>query len=303
MKQRIARLLRGRIRDAIVNVTSSGGGPKVDYSQPLGDAGLFGPDSVCWRVHADPTSMFVGGFAALMMQALEPRALAGVFDHSSFRQDPFGRLRRTSTFVMGTTYGPRADAEALIARVRARHRSVKGIAADGRPYAASNGELLTWVHVCEMYCFLRAHRRYVDPAMSLADQNRYYAEVALVAEKLGATAIPRSVAEVTAYLARMRPHLQAGAGARSIHDFLSKTRPPSIATWPFARLLYQASVDLLPEWASRLSGLQRFRLGRKLLARNAMRQVGPIMRWALAGQNAPFRSRQRMGLEAGVSTG
>src|ERR1700746_1426048 len=88
----LAARVRNRIGRAIVNVTSGGGGPAVRFAEPVGDPGLFGPRSVCWRVHCHAAPMFVGGFGALMLQALEPRTLAGVLDHSNFRADVFGRL-------------------------------------------------------------------------------------------------------------------------------------------------------------------------------------------------------------------
>src|SRR5690606_11049679 len=70
----------------------------IDYDQPAGDIGLFGPDSVTWRIHADFPGMLAGGLSSLMLQALHPRALAGVYDHSNFRDDLVGRLRRTTAF-------------------------------------------------------------------------------------------------------------------------------------------------------------------------------------------------------------
>ena len=77
---------------------------QIDFESPKGDPGLFGPDSACWRVHGDFTSMLIGGISGLLLQALHPLALAGVWDHSNFRQDMLGRLRRTGQFVAGTTY-------------------------------------------------------------------------------------------------------------------------------------------------------------------------------------------------------
>ena len=74
--------------------------------------GLFGPRSVAWRVHGDVTSMMVGGIAGLMLQMLHPAVLAGVWDHSKFRDDMQGRLRRTARFIATTTYSSREDAEA-----------------------------------------------------------------------------------------------------------------------------------------------------------------------------------------------
>ena len=62
----------------------------IEYETPVGDAGLFGPDTVTWRVHADFPGMLAGGMCALLLQALHPRALAGVWDHSDFRTDLVG---------------------------------------------------------------------------------------------------------------------------------------------------------------------------------------------------------------------
>jgi uncharacterized protein (DUF2236 family) len=88
--------------------------PAPDYDAPLGDPGLFGPDSATWKIHADFPSMMAGGLASLMLQALHPLALAGVWDHSAFRTDTLGRLRNTTAFVGRTTYAPRAPAVAAI---------------------------------------------------------------------------------------------------------------------------------------------------------------------------------------------
>ncbi len=106
--------------------------PGIDYESPAGDPGLFGPDSLCWRVHGDFTSMLVGGIAALLLQALHPLALAGVWDHSRFREDLLGRLRRTGQFIAGTTFASTDDAERLLERVRRIHLGVTGQAEDGR---------------------------------------------------------------------------------------------------------------------------------------------------------------------------
>lgn len=123
------------------------------------DTGLFGPDSACWKVHGDFTSMMVGGVAALYLQMLHPGALAGVWDHSDFRKDMLGRLRGTARFIAGTTYGDRAEAEALIAHVQRIHDRVSGELPDGRPYSANDPDLLTWVHVAEVSAFLAAYLR------------------------------------------------------------------------------------------------------------------------------------------------
>ena len=125
-----------------------------------GDAGIFGPDSVAWRLHADPV-MLVGGLRALLVQALEPRAMAAVDQHSKFREDPWGRLERTTNFVLATTYGDTATAEAAAARVRKVHARIHGVdPVTGLPYAANDPDLLLWIHAVEVESFLLAYRTY-----------------------------------------------------------------------------------------------------------------------------------------------
>ena len=167
--------------------------------------GLFGPDAVAWRIHGDVTSMMVGGIAGLLLQMLHPAVLAGVWDHSNFRHDMHGRLRRTARFIAMTTFGGRDDAEAIIARVRGIHDRVRGTLPDGRPYAANDPALLAWVHVTEATSFLDAWMRYGNPALSRADQDRYFVEMGRVAQALGADPIPATRAEARALIDATRP--------------------------------------------------------------------------------------------------
>ena len=99
------------------------------------DPGLLGPDSVSWRVIGDPTA-FVGGIRALLVQTAHPEVVAGVEQHSRYRDDPLGRLTRTAVYVTETTYGAMAEVEAAVATVRTAHRPVHGRSERDRPYSA-----------------------------------------------------------------------------------------------------------------------------------------------------------------------
>lgn len=288
----LAQRVRSKLADAVTHLTS-GGGPRLDYSSPPGDPGLFGPDAVCWKVHADFTSMMAGGISALMLQTLHPLALAGVWDHSAFRTDILGRLRRTATFIAGTTYGSRRDALALIERVKQIHLGVTGTAPDGRPYRASDPTLLTWVHVAEVSSFLAAHLRYVNPGLSLAAQDQYFDETARIAEMLGATNIPRSRAAVDAWLLAMQPELEVSDRAREVVRILMHALPPNPAVRPAGLLMLNAGVDLLPDWAQRMLGFDTFSGMRRLMVRPGMRAVAPVMRWALTN-GVSKRARRRV---------
>jgi len=286
--------LRRRIETQVMSLTGLALG-QLDLESPKGDPGLFGPHSISWRVHGDFPSMLVGGISALMLQLLHPLALAGVWDHSNFREDLLGRLRRTSQFISGTTFGSTRDAEWLIGKVRTIHVQVTGTAPDGRPYAASDPDLLTWVHVAEVSSFLAAHLRYRDPQLSRADQDAYYAEIALIAERLGARGVPRSCQQIEDYLQQMRPQLQCSARSLEVVGILLEAPAPSRLAKPVGKLMLQAGVDLLPDWAQALLGLRQGPLQRHMI-RLGLQRTAPILRWAMRDGSA-HRARRRMDIE------
>ncbi|MCY1539766.1 hypothetical protein D9M68_753680 [compost metagenome] len=238
--------------------------------------------------------MMIGGISALLLQMLHPLALAGVWDHSNFRADMLGRLRRTGQFISGTTFGTRKDAEWLIDKVRNIHLHVVGTAPDGRPYAASDPDLLTWIHVAEVSSFLKAHLRYLNPDLSGEDQDRYYAEIALVAERLGARGVPKSRREVAEYLEAMRPQLLCNERSLEVVRILFGAPAPSVPAKPFGLLMTQAGIDLLPDWASAMLGLHQSAWQRRLV-RAGIWRIAPILRWAMRN-GAVHRARRRMGL-------
>jgi uncharacterized protein (DUF2236 family) len=291
----LVKRVRSRLANGVTSLTT-GSGPSLDYSSPPGDPGLFGPDAVCWKVHADFTSMMTGGVSALLLQVLHPVALAGVWDHSTFRTDILGRLRRTATFIAGTTYGNKHDALALIERVKQIHLSVTGTAPDGRPYRASDPELLTWVHVAEVSSFLKAHLRYVNPLLPLDAQDRYYAETSTIAEMLGATNVPKSCAEIDEYLASMQPQLEASERTRGVLKVLMNAPTPSVAMKPASALILNAGVDLLPDWAQSMLGFGALATLRRAWTRPGVKMIAPLIRWAL-NNGVSKRARRRAAMK------
>lgn len=244
------------------------------------DDGLFGRSSVCWKVHGDFTTMMIGGVAALLLQMLHPAAVAGVWDHSNFRHDMQGRLRRTAQFISGTTYGDTDQALRLIDRVRTIHDRVRGVLPDGTPYSANDPALLTWIHVAEVSSFLKAYVRYRDPLLPHSEQDRYFAEVSEIAVLLGAEAVPRTRQEVSEYLRTSRADLRFDRRTRQVADALLKQPASSLALAPFQRLVLDAGVDLLPDWAAEMHGLRIAPLRRPAIRASAI-GVGSVLRWAL----------------------
>ncbi|MEE5067241.1 oxygenase MpaB family protein [Pseudomonas alliivorans] len=285
--------IRSRIEAQVINLTGLSLG-QLDLENPKGDPGLFGPQAVCWKVHSDFTSMLVGGISALMLQALHPLALAGIWDHSNFRDDMLGRLRRTGQFLSGTTFGSTRDANWLIEKVRTIHLQIIGTAPDGRPYAASDPVLLTWVHVAEVSSFMAAHLRYVNPLLSTADQDTYYAETALVAERLGARDVPRSREAIAGYLTSVRKDLVCDERSREVLRLLLDAPAPNWLAKPFGVLMMQAGIELLPTWASDMLSVAQGPSKRKMI-RSGVNRCASVLRWAVR-DGSSHRARRRMGL-------
>lgn len=266
----------------------------IDYDHPLGDPGWFGPGSATWQVHAEFPGMLAGGLCALMLQTLHPLALAGVYDHSNFRGDLVGRLRRTTAFVAGTSYAASGEVEALVAKVKRIHAQVRGHTPDGQAYSADDPDLLTWVHVTEAFGFLQGYRRYCrDVSSAFAD--RYYNEYRRVAEALGATNVPASEAEVMAYFAAQQSKLRFDARSREVLAVLSGIRLPVPMAGLSRELFLGAGAALLPDWAEAM--LERTPLQRMQAAASARMLAGmsPLFRRALT-DGTSARAYARMGL-------
>lgn len=276
----IKRLLVSRVQ-AVFNDRVNGEAPVVRSR-----GALFEPDSVIWRVHGDVTTMMIGGVTALLMQMLHPAALAGVWDHSTFRNDMLGRLRRTARFVAVTTYAEREMADAAIDKVKAVHEHVHGVLEDGAPYRASDPRLLAWVHVCETIGFLDAWIANSEPGMSLADQDTYVQQAALVARALGADPVPETRAKAEALIEEFMPELRADNRTHSVAGMVISQPSLSLAASPAQRLLMQAAVDLLPDWAKAMHN-RRLHGPVRPLVRSGTLAIARTLHWAFADARRP----------------
>lgn len=210
---------------------------------------LFPPDSVAWRVNGDVTTMMIGGVSGLLLQMLHPAVLAGVWDHSDFRADMHGRLRRTAKFIAVTTYDHAEAGRAAIERVNRIHAKLRGVLPDGTPYRVSDPELLAWVHVTETISFLDAWIRYAEPRMPMAEQDAYFAETARIGEALHADPLPRTRAEAEALIRSFRPKLRADARTHEVAAMVMRQTLGMPVVDLAAGVIMQAGMDLLPAWA------------------------------------------------------
>lgn len=216
---------------------------------------LFATDSIAWRVNGDIVTMMIGGVSGLLLQMLHPAVLAGVWDHSDFRADMHGRLRRTAKFIAVTTYDHASSGRAAIERVRRIHDRLGGTLPDGTTYRVSDPALLAWVHVTEITSFLDAWVRYGDPAMSGADQDAYIAEMARIGLALGADPVPYDRAGAQALIQLMRPGLRADARTKEVAALVMGQKIDGLAETAASKIIMRAGADLLPDWARQMHGL------------------------------------------------
>jgi uncharacterized protein (DUF2236 family) len=244
-----------------------------------------------WRVNAD-AAMFPGGIAALLLQSLHPSAMAGVAGHSGYQGDPWGRLQRTSHYLAVTTFGTVPDAEEAIARVRSIHRRVRGTDESGRPYAASDPHLLRWVHVAEIWSFLQAFQAYSGEPLTPQEADLYVEQTTVAASRLGATELPRTVADLEAVLEAYRPELAATTAAREASRFMLRHPPVPLAARPGYALIAAGGVALLPGWARAQLRLPVNRAGIAVATRAGALSTA-LVRWGMAGLAASEREESQ----------
>ena len=203
-------------------------------------------------VHGDLPSMLVGGLASLFLEMLHPYSMAGVAQHSRYRDDPLGRVRQTAHFIGLTTYGSREEALAAIERVRTIHEYVRGVADDGVAYRASDPRLLEWVHVAGTAMFLAAHQRFGATRLTSHQYDNYVAEQAIVARDLGVSDPPLCVAHLRDALDRFRPELRLSDEAIIARDFLRHGVVRGARQRAAYALLVRSAFGVVPNWGRRL---------------------------------------------------
>jgi len=258
------------------------------------DDGLFGPKSLVWRVNRD-RSFPLAGMRSLMIQALHPLAMAGVAQHSNWRQDPFGRLAATSGYVLTTTYGDTESALAAATWVRKIHVHVRGVDPEtGLPYSAEDPSLLLWVHAGMVDSIVTVVERYGRP-LEPADADRYVAEMVRFAEIVGVPreGVPATVASLRVYIESVELR-QATPAAR---DAMAVVMGPPDLDDDMRDLwhdLAQVAVGTLPDWAREMYGFDA--PPAELMERESVRQLLGALDLAFESLPGMLEARQRIEL-------
>lgn len=252
------RVLVETLRSRIVSTATSPFGhapyPLADTLRHRGDPGLLGPGSVSWMVLGDPAS-FVAGIRGLLIQAAHPEVVAGVGDHSRYREDPLGRLSRTSAYVTATTYGALPEVDRAVAAVQRIHRRVSGVSGRGVAYDAGDPSLSAWVHNVLTDSFLTAHRTFGARRLDGAEADRFVAEQTRVGALLGAVPMPEEATSLTRWIVD-HPALAPSPEMDEAVEFL--VDPPLDPTLLLGyKVLLEAAVATVPVRIRTILGLTR----------------------------------------------
>jgi len=242
----------------------------------------FGEDRPLRRVHSD-ASMFIGGMRALLFQSLHPLAMAGVAQHSDYRNDPWGRLQRTADFLAATSFGPADVAQQTIERIKAVHTRVNGTASDGRAYSASDPHLLRWVHVAEVDSFLVAHQTYGANPLTPSECDDYVEDMAVIARALGVPAPPTSVQGLRDQINMFRHELHGTPESRDVARYLLIEPPLDMVSRIPYSLIAAAAVAILPSWARTDLRVPYLPLTERVMVKPIGTLVASTIRWATSG--------------------
>ena len=289
----IPRLLRERLDRTQARLLHPNPERAVDFTRPAGEPALVGPDSVSWRVFKNPTALFVGGVAAVVLELAEPRVRAGVWDHSTFRKDPLRRMQRTGLAALVGVYGPRSTAVEMISGVVRMHDRVTGVASDGRAYSANDPELLTWVAATASYGFGEAYSRWAAP-LSVADFDRFYAEGVETIGLYGAPDAPSTKSGVDRLIDSWADRLHASAELQEFLEIMAGRPLLPASMRALQAPMVRAAVDTLPAWAVKRLRLQRWRASP--LDRIAVRAAGAAADRLVLDSNPAVQASVRLGL-------
>lgn len=252
-------------------------GWRIDFAAPRGEHALLAPDSVHWRIYKNPVALGIGGVAAVLLEFADPRIRSGVWDHSTYKDDPIGRSQRTGIAALVGVYGPASAARKVIGGVNRMHAHVKGTTPNGEAYTALDPELLDWVAATAGYGFLTAYDRFVQP-VSPEDQLRFYREGAVLAPLYGVQEAPRSPQDFLAMMDRRAHRFEPHPIVDEFVAIIRSGRAAPIVPGFLHRALARAAVSILPTPVRERLGLgpdldlgRADRIALKLVARVAER--------------------------------
>ena len=258
--------------------------------------GVFGPQSMEWRINGE-AAIFLGAGRALLLQLAHPLIAAALADHSRVFADPLGRFHRTFQLVFTLVFGTVQQAFSASRQLHSRHASISGVLREtlgpfpkGTPYRANDAETMLWVHATLVETALLAYELLLPP-LNEQERETYYAESRVLAALYGIPAdlLPRDWAAFAAYSAVMQNSnkLKVGVNAKNIADMLVE-QASYIPKW-----YWLLSGQLLPPRLRKAFGLEADTAGLRIVDRavNRLKRWYPLLPWRLR-HVGPFQEAQ-----------
>ena len=234
---------KARLTETTVGLFSHAPDPLEETFQYPDDPGLFGPESITWKIMGDVSS-FIGGIRALLIQAAHPEVAAGVANHSTYRDDPLGRLSRTASYVTATAFGAMPEVEKSIKMVSSAHRPVIGTSSRGEKYSAGNPEMAAWVHNALIDSFLVSYQNFGPFVLEEEEADSYVYEQTNLGNLMKASPLPENAASLSCWLSENPKVGSSKEGAEAV-SFLKKPPLPFFTRIAY-KILFNAAVVTMP---------------------------------------------------------
>lgn len=203
---------------------------KLHGSIPDPRVGLFGPDSMMWRITGPLTPAGMGAGRALLLQTAHPWVTAGIDEHSIVRYDPLERARRTFIYISTMVYGSMPQVMEAANTVHGMHKEIKGRIPyeagafhKNSEYRANEVSAMVWVSATLWDTLVRMYEEIEEP-LSLAEKEQLYDEVKLFNMLFGIpeSAMPANWVAFEDYIETMflSQQLTVTEAARSLKDDL-----------------------------------------------------------------------------------
>jgi uncharacterized protein (DUF2236 family) len=254
-------------------------------------AGIFGPDSLTWRINRE-SAVFLGAGRAALLQLAHPWVTAALVEHSNLLERPIARFHNTFRIVFTMVFGTLDQALAAARHLYELHTHIRGELKEdtagwqrGAHYEANEIHALRWVFATLVESAVIGYECGLGP-LSADERDQYYAENKVLAGLFGlpSSALPESWEAFRAYIRQMcdsdelgvsaearkyATKLLAGAGSW-IHppywyrSLTTEWMPPrlreefSLTFRPAEQRAAQNAVQRLPAWYRRLPEAMRF---------------------------------------------
>jgi uncharacterized protein (DUF2236 family) len=280
--------------------------PRVQFAEPAGDPGWFGPASPVWYVHEHLPALVIGLGAAATIETLHPDFAWMGYDHTrAITRDADGvptggfdldglltRGGHSLAFFAAVAYGSSPSAARVTKAVSGMHHRVRGVRPDGRAYDADDPETLRWAYATVVWGIASAHERYHLRPLRGTDLDRYYGEFTRVGAALGGTDLPATKAEVADYLDAAVPLM--GVTQPTIETLrLTDPRLRPLPLRPIFDLLQWTLLDLQPQWAQDLLRVRPSSRIERTARRVAMRSLANTVHYGAGPIDEVRQARRR----------